>query len=54
MSRSALSIWKDGLLNIPDLPSCPSGMTEPQYVALIFEPICTVRLSIPLLVSEKA
>ncbi|KDQ62076.1 hypothetical protein JAAARDRAFT_170240 [Jaapia argillacea MUCL 33604] len=40
MSRSARSVWKQVLGNVPDLPPCPSDLTEAQYALLAFYPHC--------------
>lgn len=42
MSRSARFVWTRVLESVPGLPSCPPDMTEPQYVSLIFEQLCSV------------
>ncbi|KAJ7459072.1 hypothetical protein B0H11DRAFT_1737444 [Mycena galericulata] len=44
MHRSSISIWKSSLNNVPGLPPCPPGMTEPQWVSLVFDPTCQVLL----------
>ncbi|RDB29356.1 hypothetical protein Hypma_016115 [Hypsizygus marmoreus] len=40
MHKSSLSVWKAALAQVPDLPPCPPGMTEPQWVNLVFDPHC--------------
>ncbi|KAF8961139.1 hypothetical protein BDZ97DRAFT_2077007 [Flammula alnicola] len=40
MSRSSLAIWRRVLNDVPDLPSCPRDLSEPQYASLIFEKFC--------------
>lgn len=42
MSCEARSVWSKALQGIPDLPSCPLDMSEPQYASLIFERRCHV------------
>ena len=39
-SRTFRSVWRTILRTIPDLPKCPDDMSEPQYVALIFDTYC--------------
>ncbi|KAH7343976.1 hypothetical protein B0J17DRAFT_198169 [Rhizoctonia solani] len=42
MNRSARHIWRVAERNIPNLPPCPSHITEPQYAALLFGKWCSV------------
>lgn len=42
MHKSAISVWRTALSKVPGLPDCPSGMTEPQWVNLAFDPHCHV------------
>ncbi|KAJ7754968.1 hypothetical protein DFH07DRAFT_822306 [Mycena maculata] len=42
MHKSAVTIWRSSLRNVPGLPSCPTGMTEPQWVSLVFDATCQV------------
>jgi hypothetical protein len=45
MKRSSRFIWKKTLAGVDDLPECPSDMSEPEYVHLMFDPHCSVRHS---------
>ncbi|KAH7908307.1 hypothetical protein BJ138DRAFT_1091533 [Hygrophoropsis aurantiaca] len=40
ISKSSAFLWRDARQNV-DLPACPPDMSEPQYAALAFEPICS-------------
>ncbi|KAF8079174.1 hypothetical protein FPV67DRAFT_101100 [Lyophyllum atratum] len=40
MHKSSKSVWKSALERIPDLPACPSEMSEPAWVNLAFDPHC--------------
>ncbi|KAG8700055.1 hypothetical protein FRC09_006200 [Ceratobasidium sp. 395] len=40
MSRSASAMWRACIEN-NGLPSCPSGLSEPKYVSLLFRSICS-------------
>ncbi|KAI9057952.1 hypothetical protein FKP32DRAFT_1597907 [Trametes sanguinea] len=40
MRRSAITIWRNALANVEDLPRCPPDLTEPAYANLLFEPHC--------------
>ncbi|KAJ2990803.1 hypothetical protein NUW54_g8367 [Trametes sanguinea] len=40
MRRSAITIWRNALANVEDLPQCPPDLTEPAYANLLFEPHC--------------
>ncbi|KAG9090661.1 hypothetical protein FS749_000390 [Ceratobasidium sp. UAMH 11750] len=42
LRRSASQIWRRAGQNIPGVPPCPSGMSEPQYTALMFSRRCTL------------
>jgi hypothetical protein len=44
MHRSSRSIWKAACANVPGLPACPSDMSEPQWVHLVYVPCCNVSL----------
>ncbi|KAF9011182.1 hypothetical protein BDQ17DRAFT_1345652 [Cyathus striatus] len=43
---SSRPIWRASLKNIPDLPKCPPGLTEPQWVNLVFSPHCHLCLCV--------
>ena len=43
LDRSSSSIWKAAFSNIPDLPDCPPGMSEPAWADLVFSPRCSVN-----------
>jgi hypothetical protein len=45
MRHSSRCIWKKTLAGVDDLPECPSDMSEPEYVHLMFDPHCNVRYS---------
>ncbi|KEP55695.1 hypothetical protein V565_001510 [Rhizoctonia solani 123E] len=42
MNRSARNIWRMAERNVPNLPSCPNHLTEPQYASLIFGKWCSM------------
>ncbi|KAF8594199.1 hypothetical protein BDV93DRAFT_481991 [Ceratobasidium sp. AG-I] len=42
MRRSAVHIWQSAMRNVPKLPPCPPDMCEPEYLALIYTPTCSV------------
>lgn len=42
MHKSAISVWRTVLAQVPGLPECPPGMNEPQWVNLAFDPHCHV------------
>lgn len=43
MTNNGLSLWKVAFENLPRLPPCPPGVSEPHWVALLFGPdICGV------------
>lgn len=44
MHRSAKFVWKAAQENVPDLPSVPPGMVEPQWANLLYEQTCNVRV----------
>ncbi|KAG8685668.1 hypothetical protein FRC11_010239 [Ceratobasidium sp. 423] len=41
MTKSSRNIWLNSMKNVKGLPPCPSGVSEPQYVALLFTNMCT-------------
>ncbi|KAJ3506348.1 hypothetical protein NLJ89_g6920 [Agrocybe chaxingu] len=45
MSKSSISVWKASLREVPGLPPCPPGMTEPAWTNLVFSPQCTYCLA---------
>ncbi|KAF8807884.1 hypothetical protein BYT27DRAFT_7099840 [Phlegmacium glaucopus] len=45
LSKSSLSIWKATLSNVPGLPDCPPGMSEPAWTNLVFSPYCNFCLT---------
>lgn len=45
LSRSSSPIWKAALGNIPGLPDCPPGMSEPAWTNLVFSPQCNFCLT---------
>ncbi|KAH7338484.1 hypothetical protein B0J17DRAFT_662658 [Rhizoctonia solani] len=40
MRRSSRHIWTGAMRNVPGLPLCPSNMSEPHYLALLFTKNC--------------
>ncbi|KIP04621.1 hypothetical protein PHLGIDRAFT_188921 [Phlebiopsis gigantea 11061_1 CR5-6] len=40
MSSGSAPLWRTARLNIPDLPDCPSHLSEPQYANLAFDTHC--------------
>ena len=42
--RGSAYIWKDARKNVPPFPEPLPGMSEPAFVALCFEHVCTVSL----------
>src|SRR6202035_3213854 len=46
MRRTSVRIWRTARSRFaPDLPDCPSWMSEPQYANLLFDLHCHVRRS---------
>ncbi|KAG8775629.1 hypothetical protein FRC12_001358 [Ceratobasidium sp. 428] len=43
LAPSAQPIWRAAENRVPELPRCPSWISEPQYAALMFSSLCTVR-----------
>ncbi|KAG8727529.1 hypothetical protein FRC11_012975, partial [Ceratobasidium sp. 423] len=41
MSRTSHHLWKQALVNDPDIPNCPPELSEPQYVSLLFSKTCS-------------
>ena len=35
-------MWESAIERDPDLPAAPQGMSEPQFIALLFTNFCTV------------
>ncbi|KAJ6502644.1 hypothetical protein DFH09DRAFT_296401 [Mycena vulgaris] len=42
MHKSSITIWRSSLNNVPNLPPCAPGMTEPQWISLVFDSTCHV------------
>ncbi|KAF6754408.1 hypothetical protein DFP72DRAFT_369886 [Ephemerocybe angulata] len=40
LSKRSRFIWTECLSNVRGLPSCPPGMTEPQFAKLVFDQTC--------------
>nr|VWO94846.1 F-box domain protein [Ganoderma boninense] len=40
MSRSSITLWRQSIATVPDLPECPPDLTEPAYANLLFDPHC--------------
>ncbi|CAE6475558.1 unnamed protein product [Rhizoctonia solani] len=41
MTKSSRHIWLDAMKNVEGLPPCPSNMSEPEYVALLYTNVCS-------------
>ncbi|CAE6452523.1 unnamed protein product, partial [Rhizoctonia solani] len=41
MTKSSRNIWLNAMKNVEALPPCPSNMSEPQYVALLYTNVCS-------------
>ncbi|KEP45345.1 hypothetical protein V565_285140 [Rhizoctonia solani 123E] len=42
MNRSSLHIWHAVMKNVPGLPPCPAGLSEPSYLSLLFSKTCSM------------
>ncbi|CAE7096265.1 unnamed protein product [Rhizoctonia solani] len=42
MTKSSRNIWLNAMKNVKGLPACPTEMSEPEYVALLFTNVCSV------------
>ncbi|KAG8958812.1 hypothetical protein FRC00_002258 [Tulasnella sp. 408] len=42
MTKGAKRIWMAALASVPGLPECPTDLSEPQYVRLMFTHDCDV------------
>ncbi|KAF8604801.1 hypothetical protein BDV93DRAFT_411893, partial [Ceratobasidium sp. AG-I] len=42
MRRPSAHIWRTAIANMEGLPCCPTALSEPKYVALLFTTNCTV------------
>ncbi|KAF8963884.1 hypothetical protein BDZ97DRAFT_1818344 [Flammula alnicola] len=40
LNKSSISVWRAALHNVPGLPECPPGMSEPAWANLVFFPHC--------------
>ncbi|PIL34344.1 hypothetical protein GSI_03119 [Ganoderma sinense ZZ0214-1] len=40
LSRGSRAVWMNVLCSLPDFPSCPEDMSEPAYIALVFDDHC--------------
>ncbi|KAF8600703.1 hypothetical protein BDV93DRAFT_447065, partial [Ceratobasidium sp. AG-I] len=49
MHRSAAHLWHGAMRNVPNLPPCPPGMSEPGYLTLVFSRTCSVSAVFTLL-----
>jgi hypothetical protein len=45
LSRTCRTVWTSCLASIPNMPPCPSHLTEPQYARLAFENVCHVSVT---------
>ncbi|KAG8725326.1 hypothetical protein FRC09_002208 [Ceratobasidium sp. 395] len=41
MSRTSQALWKATIRNVPNMPDCPSGLCEPEYISLLHTKICS-------------
>ncbi|KAG8771624.1 hypothetical protein FRC12_003496 [Ceratobasidium sp. 428] len=41
MSRTSQALWKATIRNVPNMPDCPSGLCEPEYISLLYTKICS-------------
>ncbi|CUA68051.1 hypothetical protein RSOLAG22IIIB_07725 [Rhizoctonia solani] len=41
MSRSSQHIWISAIANVHQLPPCPTGLAEPQYISLMYSKTCS-------------
>ncbi|CAE6378298.1 unnamed protein product [Rhizoctonia solani] len=46
MTKASKNIWSNAMKNVPGLPPCPAELNEPQYVALLFINVCSMRGSL--------
>ncbi|KAG8787925.1 hypothetical protein FRC12_015105 [Ceratobasidium sp. 428] len=42
MSRTSQALWKATIRDVPNMPECPSGFSEPEYISLLYTKICSV------------
>ncbi|EUC59870.1 hypothetical protein RSOL_327680 [Rhizoctonia solani AG-3 Rhs1AP] len=42
MSRSSISIWRNSMKNVENIPPCPKGVSEPYYLAFLFTKECSL------------
>ncbi|KAG8787752.1 hypothetical protein FRC12_015312 [Ceratobasidium sp. 428] len=42
ISRTSQALWKVTIRNVPNMPDCPSGLSEPEYISLLFTKICSM------------
>ncbi|KAM5540082.1 hypothetical protein V8D89_006222, partial [Ganoderma adspersum] len=40
LSKGSRSVWMNALRSLPDFPPCPVDMSEPAYIALVFDDHC--------------
>ncbi|KAI0702386.1 hypothetical protein C8T65DRAFT_579250 [Cerioporus squamosus] len=40
LSPKSRRLWREALQSVPGLPPCPEDMSEPAYVALVFDCHC--------------
>ncbi|KAG8724209.1 hypothetical protein FRC09_020793 [Ceratobasidium sp. 395] len=43
MSRTSQALWKATIRNVPSMPDCPSGLSEPEYISLLYTKICSAK-----------
>ncbi|KAG8765492.1 hypothetical protein FRC12_007470 [Ceratobasidium sp. 428] len=41
ISRTSQTLWKATIRNVPNMPDCPSGLCEPEYISLLHTKICS-------------
>ncbi len=44
LERSAQQLWKSSMAHVGDLPPCPTYMSEPEYINLLFFTHCHVSV----------
>ncbi|QRV86995.1 hypothetical protein RhiJN_15013 [Ceratobasidium sp. AG-Ba] len=42
ISRTSQPLWKAAIRNVPNMPECPLGFSEPEYISLLYTKICTM------------
>ncbi|KAG8693977.1 hypothetical protein FRC09_010143 [Ceratobasidium sp. 395] len=42
MTKSSIHIWHGAMRNVPGIPPCPTDLSEPHYLALVYVPNCSL------------